>query len=225
MPLIDEQSRATDRRPTAWWAWALIVAVLAALWMVGALALSLSTREGVRTSGHLPAAVAENYDRLLNQAQQMGGYGQWEQSAALIASMGEAPPLTTMQKHTYFRVAGDAYRKTGSPLKAAGYTERFVAMGAQINEEECKNCHAPPGSIAPINLVGATRLDLGVTYATALKRAGKLDSTLRRRRKELKADPDSARLHLLLYYLERAAGNGQAAEAHVRKLSEVDARS
>jgi len=222
MPLIDEQSRATDRRPPNR---SLLVAVGLALvfgWGLLTLAITLGARRE-RANGRGPAATLQAVQAAnLQQAEQMSRWGDFAGASRVVQSV-DTQYLSFMEKHTYLRVGGEALAKSGSPLAAAGYYDRFLSMGAGIRRAECRECHAAPSpGIPPTSLDGMTESSLGAKYAAALVSAGKLPATRDSLRKQWKKKPEDPRLNILLYHLEKTAGDKKAAEKHAAKLRALD---
>src|SRR5262245_19306858 len=128
MPLIDEQTRATDRRPAARWAWVLVVVGLCLLWMAVAVVISLQ-RRFARPASTPAAAVAEFNQQQLQQAQQYSQFGQWQAAAAAVQAIDATLPMSLSDKHTYLRLGGRSLARTGSPLGASRYYDRFLSLG------------------------------------------------------------------------------------------------
>jgi len=213
MPLIDDQTRTSDRRVTARWPWVLVIAGLAGLWVLIALAISFVPRTFMRTTPQVAPAQTVVTDAL-RSAEQMAGYGAWAQAAGQIEWVPKDFPLSTMDKHTYFRIGGQAHAKSGSPLAGAEYHERYLSWSTQIHQPECRSCHGGTSSIPPVRLGDMRRSELGTRYTAALTSAKALRSKRDDLKAELKRKPEDPRLHLLLYHLERALKDSKASQKH-----------
>jgi hypothetical protein len=222
MPLIDDQSRGTDRRPQARWAWVLVAVGLCVVWLMIAAAVSLVPRamQSSATANGMGAVKRVHMDRL-NYVERLTQFGDWQNAALEIQAVdGEA--LGTFEKHNFFRLGAKTMLQTKSPAAGAKYYERFLAMGASVRSQECQGCHRP-SALPPLNLVDMERTQLGKQWTGALTKAHKLRETRDRLRAEVKQNPEDARLHILLYHLETATRETKEAAEHAQKLSELDA--
>jgi hypothetical protein len=224
MPLIDEQSERTDHRPRTVLPWVAVIAGLALLWVLVSLGISLAHHSARGAAPASPLAPAQEMNvQLVQQAQMLRGWGQAAEAAALLQRVNEEVPMSASDKHTYFRVAGETYAATGSPLAGSRYYERFLSMATQIHTAECRSCHEDtPSSIPPRDLAAMLTSELGAKYASTLKAAGKLQEKRDALNAQLGTEPESPRLHLFLYHLESALKEPQAAAAHAAKLRELD---
>src|SRR5687768_3612358 len=181
MPLIDDETRVTDRRSTARWPWILVVAGLCVLWMMVAALVSFGPRFfAARASGTPPAATVATQTYIsqqLQQAQQFQSYGSTQQVAAAIQAIPPDTPMTAIDKHQYFRLGGDSLTGSGSPLAGSRYYERFLSLSVHLYESECQGCHAAPSGVNPVKVAEMLASKLGTQYASALAAAGKLSST------------------------------------------------
>src|SRR4051812_1497775 len=98
MPLIDEQTQGTDRRPPNRGAWFAVIGAAAVIWIVFALVVSFLPRGAPPPSG--TAAVQQYSHQVLQQAQQNSRFGIWPDAVAALESLGANPTLTTEDKHT-----------------------------------------------------------------------------------------------------------------------------
>jgi hypothetical protein len=225
MPLIDETSRGTDRRATPRWPWVLVAVGAAVLWLAIGGAVSLVPRMIFYNQQSSPSAAArQSQAQLLAQADSHAAMNDYTSAAVIVDAIDPTIPMSTSDKHTYFRVGAASKTETRNHAQAAAFHERFLGFGARIHEPECRSCHAPPSTIPPTNLSDMRTLELGTAYADALAKAGEL----RERRDELKAElkkrPDELRLHVLLYHLEKKLGSGKAAAEHEKALVDFDAK-
>jgi hypothetical protein len=224
MPLIDDQTRVTDRRPAARWPWVLVVGGLCLLWLFISLVISFGPRVWGRPAAQAPqAAVGRFNQQQLQMAQQMAGWGQWQEAAAAVQAIDTGYPMSISDKHTYFRTGGQALTKSGSPLAGAGYYERFLTMSVRIHAAECRDCHSP-ASIPPVRVADMKTSTLGTSYTSALRSAGKLRETRVRLQAALRKKRGDPALHLLLYHVEIALKNHRAAAGHLEALKQYDVK-
>lgn len=223
MPIIDDQTRGTDRQTAPRWAWVVAILVFCAFWLAVATLGSLG--QFLWNSQQNPAAalaVTRNMNTsLVRQAEQARAGGDWLNAGSLIDAVDESSPLDLMEKHAYLRVGAESKARNGDPAKAAELYERFLGMGAQIRKSECQGCHAA-GNVAPNQVSDLQKSDLGLEYWRQLKAAGALDKTRRRLREEWKRKPADARLNLLLYHLEKHAGREVDAARHSAALARLE---
>ena len=225
MPLVDEQTRVTDRRPNARWPWLLVVAGLALLWLLLSVVISLApralNRNGSTTS---PSAILQQMNRdRLQSAQTQHQYGQYQGAVAALETLDQTAPMSLSDKHTFLRLAAESYTKGGSPLAGARYYDRFLSMATGIHSAECRQCHSRSSGIVPVTLSDMRNSRLGTEYVAALRAAGKLSATRDRLRADLRKKEKDPRLHLLLYHLEKMGGNPRSVKEHDKKLREFDA--
>jgi len=226
MPLIDEQTRATDRRtPLVLWPWVLAIGVLVLLLMLGAVSLSFLPRTWQSTAA---TPTQQTNSMMLQQADSMHRYGNSSQAVKTLQTLDLSAPMSVMDKHTYLRLAAESNTQGGSPAVGAKFYDRYLSWSTQVHNQECRSCHSPQAAggsgIAPTQPSDATRSVLGERYATALTAARSLGTTRRALRAQLKKTPEDPRLHLLLYHLDKAAGDEKAAASHADKLRELDVR-
>jgi hypothetical protein len=226
MPLIDEQTRRTDRRPGSPWPWVIVVVVISVLWI--ALSVLISTFRSMRENQPpppppAPAALAKVSPAaaagVLQQARATAGYGDHASAAASIRSIPSNAPLSIDDKHTYFRIGAESLTRAGSPREGAALYERYLSWSVQVGKAQCRRCHDANTGIFPQKASDMTGSALGDSYATALSLAGTLEETRNRLKAQVKARPADPQLHLLLYHLETALENAQAAEQHRKKLA------
>jgi hypothetical protein len=221
MPIIDDQTRVTDRRPGARWAWVLVVAGLAVLWVLLATALSFVSH--ATPPGNPKALIQKMNSDILSTAEASRGYGDWTTAAQSIQQVNADAELSVSDKHRYFRIGAEANANIGQSARAAAFYERFLSMGVGLKAAGCQSCHGGPASISPTRLTDMLHTPLGTGYAAALKRAGTLDTTRIRLVKALKKSPSDARLNLLLFYIEQAEGHTEAARERAAQVKALDA--
>jgi hypothetical protein len=219
MPIIDDQTRGTDRQPAPKWAWVVAIIVFCVFWLAVATLGSM---------GHLiwnnqvspasaPIATREMNTGLVRQAEEARARGDWLNASSLIDAVDKNAPLGLMEKHTFLRVGAVSKAKNGDPTKSAELYERFLSLGVQIRKAECQGCHAA-GTVPPNQVSDLKKSDLGLEYWRQLKAAGTLDKTRKQLRKEWKRKPADARLNVLLYHLEQHSGRTAAASTHSKAL-------
>ena len=224
MPLIDDTTRGTDRRPPARLAWTLVAVGFCLLWLMIAVAVSLVPRamQSPATATGARAVRRVQMDRL-HYAQNLGANGAWTEAALAIQEVDPAS-LDTYDRHTYYRTGAQAMLKAGSPLAGAKLYEQFLSMGARVREQECQGCHQP-SAVQPVVLTDLQRLQLGSDWTGALTKAKALRATRDRLRAEVKKQPEDARRRILLYHAERATGEKKRADQHAAKLAELDGKA
>lgn len=226
MPLIDDYSQQTDRRPSHRSAWILVIVAASLVWLVVAFLLSYRPRAAAPSTGpaSVTAARQSNARQVVQMAQRMSSFGGPTQAIRLLESLGPNPVMPAEDKHGYFRLAADSYLQAKKPLKAAAYYQRFLTMGLQVADAECQSCHPPSSQLSPTKPSDLLSSSLGTSYAKALRKAKQLTST----RDVLKArmakhQAEAPRLHLLLYHLELARGDLKAAAPHAAAVTALDA--
>jgi len=225
MPIIDDQTRGTDRKPAPKWAWIIAIIVFCVFWLAIATLGSLTQLiwSGQASPAATAAATRSMNSSAMQQAEAARARGDWGTASSMIDAVDESAPLDLMEKHTYFRVGALAKAKNGDPGEAAGLYERFLGMGVQIRKSECQGCHAS-GTVAPNQVFDLESSELGTEYWRQLKAAGALEKTRTRLRKEWKAKPGDPRLNLLLYHLEKHSSQPAAAEKHSKALRSIAAK-
>ncbi|MGV3724150.1 MAG: hypothetical protein ACO1SX_24925 [Actinomycetota bacterium] len=223
MPIIDDQTRGTDRQPAPRWAWVVAIIVFCVFWLAVATLGSMGrliwdTQRNAAT----PTTATRNVNSsLVRQAEEARARGDWLTASSSIDAVDETAPLGLMEKHTYLRVGAVSKAKNGDPAKSAELYDRFLSMGVQIRKPECQGCHAA-GTVAPNRVSDLKKSDLGMEYWRQLKAAGALDATRKQLRKEWQRKPTDARLNLLLYHLEKHSGRDAAAAKHATALSRAE---
>lgn len=221
MPLIDDRTRGNEPRPAAHWPWVIVVAGLSLLWVLIAVVSSLLTRyQSRKTSGTM--AIQQVNTQALQSAQQMAGYGSYPQAAALIQNINTVVPMSTSDKHTYFRIGAQSLMRTGQPAASAEFYDRFLSFGAHIHEKECAGCHNAATSIAPRAVADMEKSSLGAGYVKALRKAATLEQRYTKLAAEWKKQPKDPRLNLLLYHLETARKRPAEAKSHATAIASFD---
>lgn len=223
MPLIDDRTRGNEPRPAAHWPWVLVVAGLSLLWVLIAVVSSLFTRYQSQKINGTTTIQQVNTQALLS-AQQMAGYGSYPQAAALIQNINTIVPMSTSDKHTYFRVGAQSLMKSGQPAAAAEFYDRFLSFGTHIHDKECASCHNAATGIAPRAVADLEKSSLGGGYVQALRKAGKLEERYAQLAAESKKHPKDPRLNLLLYHLETARRHPANAKAHGTRIASFDGK-
>ena len=220
MPLLDEQTGRSDRRPYSWRAWLWTSFALVLLWIVFSVGISLIARDR-RANPPPGGATAQMQSRVLSDIQQRVAYGDVTTAAQLVTSI-DGSRLSLMDKHTYLKLGGETLAKTGSPLAASRYLDRYLSMSAQLYSGQCGPCHTPPNAVTPGRFADMTTSALGKRYVEALRAARTLTATRNQLAAAWKKKPDDVRLNVLLYHLELARKNNAAALRHADRLKALD---
>lgn len=225
MPLIDDDTRVTDRKSRSVWPWVIVAAGFAFLWLLFALGVSfvpVALRGGSSSPPAPTAPMQAQQSNLLQQAQRMMGYGMPQQAVTLLAGINPQVPMSLSDKHTYLRVSAKSLKATGSPLAASRYYDRFLTLGISIHSAECQSCHGSTAQIPPRKLEDLLKSDLGKSYVAALAEAGKVKATRAALEAELKKNAKDARAHLLLYHIAIEREEPAVATRHADALKKLD---
>ena len=220
MPLIDEEVHATDQRQrrASPWPWVVVIAAIAVVWMLLSVGISVLARARGASPQAAVLAAQQAHTSRLDQAEQMTRYGNWSGAAAMVQSLDPNVPLDTSRKHTYLRLGAQSLVKSGNHAAAVPYYERYLGWAVDLEQAECQGCHGPAARMFPQSRAQMEFSATGTAYAAALTSTGQLSARRDALRKQLKKNPRDPRLHLLLYPLEKALGNGQAAREHLAAL-------
>lgn len=224
MPLIDDDTLRTDRRTRSWWPWVLVAAGMALLWLIFAVAITFIPRAMSSNAAVIAptAPMQAHQSSLIQQSAQMMSFGSPQQALTLLSGINPNVPMSLSDKHTYFRVYAQALEKTGSPMAASRYYDRFLTLGVSIHSEECRSCHNTTTGIAPVRLRDLLQSELGKSYALALVSAGKVKAIRAELQAQFEEDPEDLRAHLLLYHLAAAREEKAEAAKHAKLIRKID---
>src|SRR5688500_9885182 len=122
MPLIDDTTRGTDRRPPARLAWTLVAVGFCLLWLMIAVAVSLVPRamQSPATASGARAVRRVHMDRYQYATQLALGSGAWREASIAIQEV-DPQALDAFERHGFYRLAAQAMLKSGRPLASAKY--------------------------------------------------------------------------------------------------------
>jgi hypothetical protein len=220
VPLLDEHTRSSDRRPPAWRAWLAASVGLVLLWIVFSVGISQVARHK-RLNPPPGGAAAQVQAAVLTDATRRLSFGDAATAAQLIASIDESR-LTLADKHTYLKLASQTMVQVNSPVAESRYLDRYLSMSAQLYGGKCGHCHTPPSALSPVRFADMTTSALGKQYVAALRKAKTLTATRNQLTAAWKKKPDDVRLNVLLYHLEIDRKNRPTALRHADRLKALD---
>lgn len=222
MPLIDEDTLATDRRPGTQWAWLAVAAVVILLWILLAFGVSFSTRPQAapQVAVRPPIALPASSNPALQQAYAAFLTGDPQTALQALAGAGKPAALSAPDRHFYYRIGAESHAALGQHATAADLFEEYLSMGPQIYGNTCRGCHG--AGQYPTQVAAMRNSPLAFQYVGELRAAGRLSKRLIELRAQAAKSPNDPRLSLLLYHLETAYGKNAAATRHGVKLLQYD---
>lgn len=221
MPLLDEHTQRSDRRPPAWRAWLAAAVVLVVIWVAFTVGVSYISRQRA-LSPPAGGVAAQVQSQVLTDAEQRLSFGDTTTAVQMLSRI-DSSRLSLMDKHTYLRVGAEAMSRHGSPAGASRYLDRYLSMSAQLYSGNCSPCHTPPNAVPPTRYVDMTTSERGKQYVEALRKAGILATTQKKLTADWKRKPDDVRLNVLLYHLQlQGLKDRPAALRHADRLKALD---
>lgn len=220
MPLLDEDTLGTDRRPGAQWAWLAVAAAVLLIWIVLAFGVSFITRPtpAPPPAGPAPVGIPPT-NPALGQANVEYAAGNHQAALQSLTLAGKPASLSGQDRHLYYRIGAESHAALGQHAQSADLYEAYLSMGPQIYANGCRSCHGP---LFPTSLAAMRNSPLGAQYTRELLASGRLTQRLTTLRAQLAKAPNDPRLNLLLYHLETASGRTAAATRHGSRLLQYD---
>jgi hypothetical protein len=216
MPVVDEDGQRLERRAPRW-PWLLIGAAVALVWLLAAVAISLTGTDSHSVEVDPPTAVSGSEERLA-QAESAFAYGHISNALQELAALDEAS-LNIYQKHRFLQIAAPAHAAAKETEESLRAYERLLRWGRDLHKAECQSCHA---TTLPTRLTDTQASFSGEGYVQVLSETDRLDERWRELRSEMAQKPEDPGPVILLYQIERARDDHEALAALRERLEQME---